>query len=145
MRVGRGFSLLELLVVLAIASVLMWVALPAYREMVFKAHRVAGKVALMDVVTRQERHLLNYKRYGADLSELGFALDYYIGPTAEISSEEYAVYRVELAFEDGVFSGVRAVPWNSQRQDTRCGTFTLDRSGKRGVQGTSADQPARCW
>ena len=138
MRGEQGFSLLELLLVLAIASVLMSVALPAYREVIFRAHRVAGKVALMDVVPRQERHLLNHKRYGSDLSELGFALDYYVGPTAETTSEEAAVYRVELAFEGGLFSGVRAVPWNGQRRDTRCGTFTLDRWGKRGVLGANS-------
>jgi type IV pilus assembly protein PilE len=142
---GGGFSLLELLLVLAIASVLMCIALPGYREVAIRAHRVAGKVALMDVVARQERHLLNHKRYGASLDELGLGPNYYIGPTAEMVSEESAVYRVELALEDGVFSGVRAVPWNSQRRDTDCGTFTLDRRGSRGVLGSHAGQPDRCW
>lgn len=145
MKGKGGFALLELLLVLAIASVLTGIALPAYREVVMRAHRVGARVALMDVVARQERHLLNHKRYSTNLAELGLGPDYYIGPTAEMASEGSAVYRVELALEDGVFSGVRAVPWNSQRRDTDCGTFTLDRWGSRGVLGSHAGQPDRCW
>ena len=145
MRGVGGFSLLELLSVLAIASVLMLVALPAYREMVVRAQRVAGKVALMEVINRQERHLLNFKKYSTSMTELGFGSDYYVGPTADVASEDDAVYRVELALEEGVFRAVRAVPWNAQRRDTDCGTLTLDRWGGRGVLGTFATQPGRCW
>ena len=50
---------------LAMASVLMLVALPAYREVVLRAHRVAGKVALMDVINRQERHLQTMAQHRA--------------------------------------------------------------------------------
>ena len=136
---------MELLLVLVIASVLMLVALPAYREMVLRAQRTAGKVALMDVINRQERYLLNFKKYSTSLAELGFGPNYYVGPTAEVASVEDAVYRVELALEEGVFQAVRAVPLNGQRRDIDCGTFTLDRWGGRGVLGMYAKQPGRCW
>ena len=145
MKRERGFSLMELLLVLAIASVLLLAALPAYREMVFRGHRMVGKLALMDVINRQERHLLNFKRYSTSLAALGLGQDYYVGPTAEAAGEEDAVYRVELALEDGEFQAVRAVPWNGQRRDTDCGTYTLDRWGSRGVLGLYANQPGRCW
>lgn len=131
--------------VLVIASVLFSIALPAYREVVLRSQRLAGKVALMDVAVRQERHLLTHKRYGASLPDLGLSADYYVGPTAEAASKASAVYRVELSLEQGVYRGARAVPWNNQRRDTRCGTFTLDHRGGRGVLGDYADQPARCW
>lgn len=145
MRCIRGFSLLELLLVLAMISVLMLVALPAYREVALRAHRVAGQVALMDVLARQEQHLLNFKRYATSLAELGLGSEYYVGPTAETTSEAGAVYRVELALEQGLFQGARAVPRNSQSHDTDCGTFTLDRWGGRGVLGAYTLDPARCW
>ncbi len=145
MRAAPGFSLLELLLVMAIASVLLAIALPAYQKVVIRAHRVAGKIALMDLAARQERYLLNHKRYSSSLAELGLAQAYYVDPTAQASGESAAVYRVELALEDGVFAGARALPWNRQQRDTECGTFTLDRWGRRGVLGTAAGQPARCW
>jgi type IV pilus assembly protein PilE len=145
MRHCPGYSLLELLMVLVIVSVLIGIALPAYREVMHKSHRLAGKVALMDVLARQERHLLIHRRYGASLPDLGLSADYYVGPTAETASKEAAVYRVELSLEQGEYRGARAVPWNNQRRDTRCGTFTLDHRGGRGVLGAYANQPDRCW
>ncbi len=145
MRDYQGFSLLELLLVMVVLGVLLAVALPAYQLTVVRAHRVAGKVALMDIAARQERYLMTHKRYGTSLTELGLAQNYFVGPTAATASEADAVYRVELAIVDGAFEGARAVPWNGQRRDSDCGTLTLDRLGRRGVLGDRADQPERCW
>lgn len=139
----RGFSLLELLLVMAIASVLLAVALPAYQQAVVRAHRMAGKAALMEVASRQERYLMNHKRYSTSLVDLGLASEYYVGPTAAATGESRAVYRVELALQDGDFASVRAVPWNGQRRDADCGTLTLDRWGRRGALGVG--DPVLCW
>lgn len=145
MRDCRGFSLLELLIAVAIVTILLSIALPAYREVVLRAHRVAGKVALQDVVIRQEQYLLNHKHYSSNLAGLGYGPDYFVGPTAEEVGESRAVYRIELGLEQGAFESVRAVPWNGQRRDTDCGTLTLDRRGKRGVSGGNSGRPELCW
>lgn len=141
----RGYSLLELLLVLVIASILMSVALPAYRQVAIRAHRVVGKAALMEVLARQERYLLNHKRYSTSLAALGLEDDYYIGPTSTSVDGGEAVYKIELALLEGEFSGARAVPVNGQRGDRQCGTYTLDSRGLRGVIGSYAGQPGLCW
>lgn len=141
----RGFSLLELMLVLVILGVLLCIALPAYQQVVVRAHRFVGKAALMEVMARQERYLLNHKRYGSNLAELGFGDEYFVGSSVNAVSAVEAVYKLELAITEGDFSGARAVPLNGQRQDSQCGILTLDRWGVRGVLGRYSEQPGRCW
>jgi type IV pilus assembly protein PilE len=141
----RGHSLLELMLVLVVISILLSVALPGYRQLVLRSQRVAGKIALMEVLALQERHLLNYKRYGASLAELGLQEEYYVGSTAGATGPAKAVYKLELAFEEGGFVGAMALPRNAQLGDSQCGTLSLSRWGVQGVSGSFRNQPDLCW
>ncbi|MYM41098.1 type IV pilin protein [Duganella qianjiadongensis] len=61
----QGFSLLELLVVLAISSILMALALPAYQHAVIRARRTEGQVALWQLLQQQERFYTQANSYQA--------------------------------------------------------------------------------
>jgi type IV pilus assembly protein PilE len=69
---GRGFSLVEVLMALAIATVLATLALPNFERQLQRARRGEALVASLQVQTAQERHRSQSPRYGA-LAEIGLA------------------------------------------------------------------------
>jgi len=60
---SSGFTLIELMMVVAIISILLAIAVPAYNEYVNRAHRAAAQQFLMDVAQRQEQYLLDNRQY----------------------------------------------------------------------------------
>ena len=69
MEKSRGFTLIELMVVVAIAAILASIAIPAYRDSVIKGNRRAGQALLMDVVNRQQQFFVANRTY-AQTSEI---------------------------------------------------------------------------
>lgn len=65
-----GFTLIELMMVLAIISILMSVALPSYHVYTQKSQRTEGQVLLLEIQTYLERYYFNYQHYPENLSEL---------------------------------------------------------------------------
>lgn len=63
---SRGFTLLELMVVVAIIAILASIALPAYQRYGLRARRVDGKELLMRVAAAQERFYTNFNRYATN-------------------------------------------------------------------------------
>jgi len=60
---NSGFTLIEVLIVVAILGILMSIAVPAYSEYIRRAHRAAAQQFLLDVAQRQEQYLLDNRQY----------------------------------------------------------------------------------
>ena len=126
---SRGFTLIELMIVVAIVALLAAIAVPSYARYVEKARRADAKSALLDAAQRLERCYTQNNTYvgcpvGAGLTGDGF---YTIAaPTQTVN-----------AFT------LTAAPAGPQAGDTRCGTFTLQSDGTRAVSGSLAAD--RCW
>ena len=75
----KGFTLIELMIALAIVAILVALALPAFQDVIRKSRRSDGMEALVDIHLTQERYRVNNITY-ADLSDLGYASDTIASP-----------------------------------------------------------------
>lgn len=116
----------------AIAAILATIAVPSYQETVRKSRRTDAKVALEDLANRLERYYADNNTY------VGFTI-----PTPS-SPEGYYTLSIEAQSASGFTIKATRNPTGPQANDTRCGDFTLDQAGTRGISGgtgTAAD----CW
>ena len=70
-RSVAGFTLIELMVVVAIVGILAAVAYPSYMDNVRKSNRAAAQAFMMDVAQRQQNQLMNNRTYATALIDLG--------------------------------------------------------------------------
>lgn len=71
---SKGFTLIELMVVVMIIGILAAIAYPLYRESVRKGHRRAAQSAMMEIVNQEHQYFVANRAY-ADAATLGFQLD----------------------------------------------------------------------
>ena len=70
-RGGRGFSLLELMIVVVIVGVLAGVAIPSYQQYNKKANRSVAQQIMLNIVQREEQYLLDARAYTTVLNNTG--------------------------------------------------------------------------
>jgi len=73
MRKSRGFTLIELMIVVAIVGVLAAIALPMYQGQMRKTNRAAAQAHMLDLANRQQLYLQSARQYASTVAELGAA------------------------------------------------------------------------
>lgn len=144
----RGFTLVEVMITVAIVAILAAIALPAYTKQIRKSRRGDAKIALLDMAARQERYNTTNFKYTGTLSALGYAGTEPIASVAVPSSgTTYYLVSVSVPTAGTSFTAT-ATPQSDQAGDT-CGSFTLTDLGVQGLQiggaAGSASQIAECW
>lgn len=129
-RGSDGFTLLELVVVMAIAAILAAIAIPNYSEYVMRSHRSEAQSFISDVASRQSQFFLDRRSYAGTVAGLNMT------PPAEVAAR----YNVAIAVVAGPPAGfqVSATPIGAQATD-RCGVLTIDQANNRTAVGP------RCW
>ena len=72
-RPAAGFTLIELMIVVAVVGILAAIAYPSYRDQVQKTRRSEGQALLLEVAGHMERHYYDNGAYTTDLTDLGYA------------------------------------------------------------------------
>lgn len=144
-RRSRGVTLLELLVVVAIVSILASIAFPSYQGVVTRTTRTAAKSALLEAANRQAQFFADNKRYATDLADLGyggagFMINAHGEPVPAGSSKR--AYVISLTNAAAMTFTINATPQLQQAaHDTQCAALTLTHTGVRGQTGAST----QCW
>lgn len=138
-RTGAGFTLIEVMIVVAIVAILAAIAYPAYTKQIQKSRRTDAKTALLDLVTRQERYFSMNNTYASTAANLGYG-----GPfPLDVLTSGTAFYKLNVTASSATGFTATATPVNAQANDTLCGTYTIDQLGTQTVSGSQA--PADCW
>lgn len=127
----KGFTLIELMIVVAIVAILGTVAIANYRSYVLRSNRAEAKSALMRIQAQQEKYYLNVNSYTNNLVLLNSA-----------AVTERRLYNIQLEVDaDGDGYTARATATGSQVADEECPTFSIDEAGAR----LPAPGASRCW
>lgn len=127
-RFSRGFSLTEILVVVAILGIIAAIGYPQYQNYVREARRSDGHAALTRIAAQQERFFADNNLYTADLSDLGY------GGATTLSPDGH--YSIASAIAGATFT-LTATPQGNQAADTACNSMTINHQGVK--------LPTTCW
>lgn len=146
---AHGFTLIELMMVVAIIAILMMVMLPGYRNYVLKAKRNMARAELLTVLARQEQFFILNKHYASRLDVLGYSANPYAinanGERAAIESPDrvYVISLFDVAPETAALAfSLRATPQLGQLRDTPCGYLQITSLG---VKSAGGDLTSECW
>jgi type IV pilus assembly protein PilE len=141
LRAARGFTLVELMIAVAVVGILATVAYPSYVNQLRQSRRTDAKIALLDLAARQERFFSVNNVYATTPQQLGYATAAF---PLDVLSGSAAYYQLStrVAAAAAGFSAT-AVPVGAQAVDA-CGTYAIDHLGVQ--SNTSNSLPASlCW
>jgi len=143
----RGFSLIELMIVVVIVGILASIAYPSYRDSVRRSNRTEGKALLVDAANRQERFFSNNNAYTTNMTQLGYAAD-----PAISDNQYYSVAAAALPVASGGTGNIAtsyllsATAVNGQADDKQCAIMRIDSLGRKtAVDGGGNDTSTTCW
>lgn len=141
----RGVNLIELLVVVAIVSILSGLAYPSYMQHIVNTKRTTAKSVLMQIADRQQQFFLDNKTYAGNLTNLGYGANpLVVGDDGRqlAAGDPESVYSVSLANASVTTYTITAAPMYGQAsRDTECGSLSLNQSGIKTQSGAGTD----CW
>jgi len=140
-----GFTLMELMIVVAIVGIISAVAYPAYTQFIVKSKRTAGSSMLLQIADSQQQFFMDNKQFATKFSSLGYASDdMMINDEGQIvsASDSKRTYKIALSGAAATAYTVEAVPQLGQAsKDSHCGTITLTSAGVKGQSGSGDN----CW
>lgn len=129
-RSAAGFTLLELMIAVAIVAILATIAVPSYQDAVRKGRRTDAMAALLDLQMAQEKYRANNTSYAGTLGALGYNA---------VSDEGY--YDLAITASSANAFTATATPKSGTAQASDSCTFTITQDGP----DVSTAAKKTCW
>lgn len=162
-RKNRGFTLMELMITVAIIGILASITIPSYTKYVQKSKRSDAKVELLRIAQLQESYFVQNMSYAKDLTTAAGGLG--LGATVLSEQEQYTITMTALDAANTACDGTSNDPCTSftvqalarastsQANDTACIGFSITNTGLKGAatgtigthNAATADQTKTCW
>jgi type IV pilus assembly protein PilE len=126
---NQGFTLIELMITVAIIAILAGIALPSYQTYVIRGNRSAAQAQMMDIANREQQFLLADRAYADTdtLEDSGYALP----------SEVSAKYDYEVEVDNSATPPTYLITFSPTGSQADDGDLTLNSVG--------AKAPAEKW
>ena len=144
---AQGFTLIELMIVVAIAAVLMSIAFPLYLHQIRESRRTDARSALLDLASREERYYSMQNAYSSTATDLGYTTWPQTVGSGYYQIAQPTNIQAATATAAATFT-LTATPLagKGQDKDTDCQSFTVTQTGQEtSANSASGDSSATCW
>ncbi len=136
----RGFSMVELMIVVAIVGILAAIAFPSYTEYIRRSQRAEARTVLLEAEQFMQRFYAANERFDQTRGGTAVALPAQLQRSPQTGTQ---LYTIAIANVNRVSFTLSATPGGPLSGD-KCGTFTVTNTGVRNVTGGSGTV-AECW
>ena len=124
---NNGFTLVEIMIVLAIVGILAFFAYPNYQNYLTRSYRNEAKYALLDLANQMENYYSKHQTYESAAVNLTALTNRYTLSVIQASKTTYIL---------------QATPINT---DAYCQSFTLNQDGEKDITGAPKGTVEQCW
>ncbi|MGH8041088.1 MAG: type IV pilin protein [Rudaea sp.] len=138
----RGFSLLELMIVVAIVAVLAALAYDNYSRYAFRSRRVDGQNLLTSIASAEQRYYTNFNKYTATIAGSGSTSLDFTDAYSNPPGQYYSATAVVASGGQTYTLTATPVAGKAQAKD-KCLNLTLTDAGQKSQSGNQSN--GNCW